>query len=340
MFIACRNLQINGLDQRYFHIVRNQRYGEFGISRYNGATRLYIRRRAGAHDVGAIANTRNAVRVRRGAIQTVIAVIRIGFAPRFETAGEAYATCREAKDIAVGNAEIPCAKRRRADAVYIDQKGLNGGRTVRGTIAKRIIELIAAIERVVRIRGRPCERGLKQRVADGIFCVIVGARPRIRGRRIPFEIAPLSAHADQRADAVIGYDEGTRASIDWTIVCDTQCKPSRWHADQSGQTIGVGHAVERGWTKGIVIVGGRDRNDRTRNRRGLFTLSFKLGIIIAEFTKQFDRSDVLTEGAEKIDAVKTAADRAIGVFIVTQHTAGGTCDTAALQTEIAVENGA
>ena len=224
--------------------------------------------------------------------------------------------------------------------MHIDQEGLNGGRTVRGTVAKRIIELIAAIERVVRIRGRPCERGLKQRVADRIFCIIVGARPRIRGRRIPFEIAPLSAHADQRADAVIGYDERTWAGIDWAIVCDAQCKPSGRHANQSGQAIGVGHAVERGWTEGIVIIGGRDRNNRTRNRCGLFTLSFKLCIIIAEFTKQFDRSDVLTEGAEKIDAVKTAADRPIGVFIITQHTARRTCNAAALQTEIAVDYGA
>ena len=213
--------------------------------------------------------------------------------------------------------------------MHIDQEGLNRGRTVRGTIANRIIELIATIERVVRIWGRPCERSLKQRVADGIFCVIVGARPRIRGRRIPFEIAPLSAHADQRADAVIGYHKRTRASIDRTIVCDTQCKSSRRHADQSGQTIGVGNAVEGGWTEGIVIIGGRDRNDRARNRCGLFTLSFKLGIVIAEFTKEFDRSDVLTEGAEKIDAVKTAADRTIGVFIVTQHTAGRTCNATA-----------
>ena len=75
MFIAGRNLQINGLDQRYIHIVRNQRYGEFGISRHYGTTRLYIGRRAGAHDVGAIANARNAVCVGCGAIQTVIPVI-------------------------------------------------------------------------------------------------------------------------------------------------------------------------------------------------------------------------------------------------------------------------
>ena len=170
--------------------------------------------------------------------------------------------------------------------------------------------------------------------------MIVGACPRIRCRRFPFEIAPFSTHSKQSANAVIGYDKGTGAGIYRTIVCNTQCKPSRRHANKSCQAIGVGDAVEGCRTEGIVKIGVRDCNNRAGNWRGLFTLTFKLGIIIPSLAKQLYRSNFLTESAEKIDPVKTSADRAIGVFIVAQHSAGSTGNAPASQAEIAVNDSA
>ena len=61
-------------------------------------------------------------------------------------------------------------------------------------------------------------------------------------------------------------------------------------------------------------------------------------MVIAQFAKQLDTADFLADRAEQVDAIKPAADRAIGVLVIPQDAAGRAGDAPTAQAKIAADH--